>query len=40
MINSFNTYDFLPKKNSIRFAEGGKRFKSLKSNFRFLDLSL
>jgi glycosyltransferase involved in cell wall biosynthesis len=35
MINSFNTYDFLPKKNSIRFAEGGKRFKSLKSNILF-----
>lgn len=35
MTNSFNTYDFLPKKNSIRFAEGGKRFKSLKSNILF-----
>ena len=35
MSNSFNTYDFLPKKNSIRFAEGGKRFKSLKSNILF-----
>jgi hypothetical protein len=35
MSNSFNTYDFLPKKNSIRYAEGGKRFKSLKSNILF-----
>jgi glycosyltransferase involved in cell wall biosynthesis len=32
MTNSFNTYNFLPKTNFTRFAEGGKRFRSFESN--------